>query len=279
MPNNVNERKGSSAQKHASFQLRLQTALQTQSKVLEAAVRAVQESQKRSGDQIARILAVLDKQMRIASGRVAEELKEVPGKTRAALRTIGEHGWYLDMKMSVNQLATLAEAFRRGNVDEVEKALVLHYRRRVAAIAADLARWCPGRQKILAGAFDAHRRGEYDLSIPILLIQADGICQDFLGVQLYSRRAGRPVTAQAIAERGLTHDSFEAAFLHLFELALPISASAGKWPSQRSAAFNRHSILHGESVDYGTEINGLKTISLIYYVASALRHPEGTTPN
>ena len=33
---------------------------------------------------------------------------------------------------------------------------------------------------------------------------------------------------------------------------------------------NRHEVLHGESVDYGTEINSLKAISLLYYIASVL---------
>ena len=33
---------------------------------------------------------------------------------------------------------------------------------------------------------------------------------------------------------------------------------------------NRHEVLHGESVDYGTEINSLKAMSLLYYIASVL---------
>lgn len=37
---------------------------------------------------------------------------------------------------------------------------------------------------------------------------------------------------------------------------------------------NRHQVLHRESVDYGTEINSLKAISLLNYVFQVLRKDE-----
>jgi len=42
-------------------------------------------------------------------------------------------------------------------------------------------------------------------------------------------------------------------------------AAKTHWP-----ALYRHAVLHGESVDYGTEINSLKAISLLQYVSGVL---------
>jgi len=52
-------------------------------------------------------------------------------------------------------------------------------------------------------------------------------------------------------------------------MTLPISASE----HERGDAFvglNRHQVLHGESTQYGTEMNSLKAISLLNYVAHIL---------
>ena len=39
------------------------------------------------------------------------------------------------------------------------------------------------------------------------------------------------------------------------------------------AELNRHQVLHGEVVDYGTEENSLKAISLLNYCATVLPEP------
>jgi hypothetical protein len=99
-------------------------------------------------------------------------------------------------------------------------------------------------------------------------------------VQLYARRprARQPRTADVVAVRQLAQDSLEAALLHPFELALPISASAAERRDLQIGLLNRHSILHGEATDYGTEMNSLKSISLLYYVASTLeQRPSRST--
>ena len=44
--------------------------------------------------------------------------------------------------------------------------------------------------EILSAAFKAHTAKEYELSIPVLLIQAEGICQDILSVKLFQEERG-----------------------------------------------------------------------------------------
>ena len=54
-------------------------------------------------------------------------------------------------------------------------------------------------------------------------------------------------------------------FSLLVDEALPLWASEYR-RGDDFCGLNRHMVLHGESIDYGTKKNSLKTISLINYV-------------
>jgi len=60
-----------------------------------------------------------------------------------------------------------------------------------------------------------------------------------------------------------------AALLSPLAQILPISASQRE-RQDGTTALNRHMVLHGESLDYGTKANSLKAISLINYVTQIL---------
>ena len=64
-------------------------------------------------------------------------------------------------------------------------------------------------------------------------------------------------------------DTYGAALLSPLAETLPIGASEYERPTGFDE-LNRHMVLHGESLDYGTKINSLKAISLINYVAHVL---------
>ena len=203
-----------------------------------------------------------------------ESSKKLPEKTRNALLVLGEHGWYLDLEMPLTGLWNLEQEFKRGNVERVELALVKYFKGRAAGISKTLITGYPRRAKIISAAFKAHERGEYELSIPALLAQADGICQELIGAQLFKKRDNRPITALYIDDFAM--DTFSSALLHPLSQLLPISYSA----DQRGEDFdvlNRHQVLHGESVNYGTEVNFLKTISLINYITQVLKKDRQDT--
>jgi len=68
----------------------------------------------------------------------------------------------------------------------------------------------------------------------------------------------------------IASDTYRAALLEPLAQTLPIGASQ----NERHDGFselNRHMVLHGESLDYGTEKNSLKAISLINYVSIVLK--------
>jgi hypothetical protein len=207
-------------------------------------------------------------------GPVLEVMRALPERTRTALKALGARGWYDDLRKPLPEVWTLSAALESSEVEEAEATLAAYYRAELDRIEQDLCAWFPNRARIISRALGAHRRDEYELSVPVLLAQADGICKELIQLQFFGRRDGRPQTATYV--QGFAADSFEAALLHPLEEPLPISDSVAG-PEEAERALNRHGVLHGLSLSYGTEINSLKAVSLLYYLASVLRpEPDGS---
>lgn len=192
---------------------------------------------------------------------------ELPARTQEALLTLGRHGWYLDPEMSLPDLWEFKKALGEGNVTEAESALVQHFEIRLSEIEESITNKFPHRAHLVRAAFAAHRREEYELSIPVLFAQADGICKDTINQYLFIRQDKKPSTAIYVGE--IAANTYMAAFLSPLAENLPVSASE-KERSEGFAALNRHMVVHGESLDYGNKVNGLRAISLVNYVASVL---------
>jgi hypothetical protein len=200
-----------------------------------------------------------------------ETLARLPGDTRKALKVLGEHGWFIDMEMPLPAPRHLQELLEQGDTAQAEAWLTDYYRDRMPDILKELCARFPARARIFTLAWQAHERGEYELSVPVCLAQADGICRDLTSFQLFRKKFGLPQVAAYVAS--LPADKFTTALLEPLTVVLPISASEGQRPPD-STELNRHSVLHGEAVDYGTEINSLKAISLLQYVSSVLGRPS-----
>ena len=203
-------------------------------------------------------------------------LRDMPPRLEQAVADLARHGWYVDGQHDIKQLQTLQALINTGNTEQVDGLLMGYFERRLDGIEATLVAELPRREKILHAAFAAHRRGDYELSIPVLLIQADGACVDLTEHHFFQKTRGTqlPEVATHIAA---TQGSSRAMFLGPIHLELPINASE-KARARIAAArgwttwteLNRHQVLHGESVDYGTELNSLKAVSLLNYLVNFL---------
>ena len=117
------------------------------------------------------------------------------------------------------------------------------------------------------------------MSVPTLLAQAEGLADEFFGEQLYSTGGTHPkqisdVATGMLSERfgaGLKHSTVGELLLAFIEPAVmrtPLKYTKrerANFPA-RHAFLNRHVVLHGESTDYGIEVNSLRAISHLSYV-------------
>lgn len=202
------------------------------------------------------------------SESVARSIESLSPKTQVALMTLANNGWYMDPDLSIPAIFRIAEAFTPENVSEANDAMCEYFDGQIGHIEQRLTELVPERVRLLSAALSAHVRGEYALSIPVFLAQADGICHEITGVQLYGRDNGKPKLAKALRKQPIS--PFVLSMLSPIIEPAPISAGE-KERLGMIDILNRHCVLHGESIDYDNRLNSCRAISLVGYVAWILQ--------
>jgi hypothetical protein len=198
---------------------------------------------------------------------IAKGFEEYPANVKAALLVMSQHGWYLDLQMRMSEPIRFKQAVEDGRLAEVEAEMVEHFEQRFDAIKDELVNNYPRRRAIFEEAFKAHANGQYLMSIPVLLSQVDGICFDVVNACFFMGGERKKVIAQLTAAAST---SIAKAFLAPFEEEMLIAMSQKMRP-KGFVGLNRHTVLHGESVDYGTKENGFRAVSLLNYVSQSLQ--------
>jgi len=194
---------------------------------------------------------------------------ELPPRTNEAFILLGKHGWYFDLQMPLPSLWDLKDMLTNGDIEEVENILMKHFEDQIDIIEKFIIDKFPARKKIISAAFNAHRRQEYELSIPVIFAQTDGICKEVLDQYLFMKIRGKRKPQTATYVEQIAANKIMTAFLSPLAQTLPVNASE----NERDEGFNelnRHMVLHGQSLDYGNKKNSLKAISLINYVSHVL---------
>jgi len=227
-----------------------------------------QSAQKQAAQISSAVFEDFRRTMKSVSEKMRENFRNLPSQLKENLILLGNHGWYLDDDMDIPWLTRLGGMLNDGNISEAEKVLVKHFERRLDAIEESLVASYPDRAVIIRSAFKAHRRQEYELSIPVLFAQADGVCSDLTRKLLFEKENKKPKVVPFIDQT--TTSELMASILSPLRESLPIYQSRNE-RCEGFTGLNRHMVLHGESLDYANKVNGLKAISLINYIAQSLQ--------
>lgn len=193
---------------------------------------------------------------------LAEGIRKLPDELRPMVRALAERGWFISGEMGMSELRIFQHLSESGKFEDVDALMSEWVESEIPQILQRAVQRFPARQSIFEAAISAHSAGNFELSVPVFLIQVEGMCIEILGKKLFSTKNGVPRTKEAT--EALIDSAFsEVVFLPLRE-AHGLTASEdtrNNWP----AAPNRHEILHGLSTDYGTRLNSQKALSLLEY--------------
>ena len=191
--------------------------------------------------------------------------KELPKRQRKALQRLGEEGWFLDPAMPATLLQELELLFDE-HPDEMTEWLKGFFRERLDVIEEKLIASYLHRGQLFQQAFEAHREGKYGLSIPVFLAQADGIFWERTPEKQNLFRSRQREKAHDDISK--ISDSYTVIHLYPLSILLPLWMNEDERAERGDSCvgLNRHQVLHGESVDYATEQNSLKAISLLSYL-------------
>lgn len=202
----------------------------------------------------------------------ARQIAELDASLRTGYAVLAQHGWYIEPDLVAQAVPAIASLFERGNNREAHDGLCQLVETKLDSTEAALLAAFPDRAHLVSQAISAHRREEYALSIPVFLGQADGICAELLGEQLFSRQGDgktQPSLSKLTNKVG-SPTAPENTFLAPLLEPAPIS-----WTQRERAGavdiLNRHAILHGESKDYDTHLNSCRTLWHLRFVAAVLK--------
>jgi hypothetical protein len=178
----------------------------------------------------------------------------------------GEAGWYLDPHMPFPSITKFRNELASRPMEEIQSGLAAYFRRHIDRIEVELTARHSARSRLIRSAFAAHRAGNYDASIPLLFAQVDGICDDITNSHLFRKGLAGYASKTDMKD-------FERAYFEPLLQQIPVKFGEGR-RGEGFTHLNRHAVMHGESLDYGTEENGLKAISLLNYVSYVLSDDE-----
>jgi len=207
---------------------------------------------------------------------LAVEAENIPGRVDTIHAYLAQRGWFIPFHFADFGAFKKYERLIKNNEHEIiEKDTQQYIKDHSLNFKHQAEKHFPSRFKILGAAFEAHENKKYELSIPVLLAQADGMFEELIGTTFYSNEEkqlkkikrrlleklaenGHPTSTTSLSY--LLIKQFEVKSL-LHENFSEIEKRKNKNPSLNP--LNRHTILHGRDIDYANEANSLRTIALI----------------
>ena len=177
-----------------------------------------------------------------------------------------QHGWFPSAwETPLSLISQTAGLLGTSQHEEAEQAIAAHFERDRGNLIEWVTKRHPEREPIISDALAAHDEGRFALSIPVFLTQADGIGAGYFGIDsIYS--ANERTFERIKSKFDEQNDGFRVRYLHFLVGSLtPLNASRTK-RGRYTSPFNRHTVIHGESTDYPSKVNSLKSISWLHFV-------------
>ena len=195
------------------------------------------------------------------NAELLEQWKIERVKAPESLRQLLQQGWYLPFYFNEATMNSLASDIKIGNTSSADQYIMDTFDQGSVVELEKLTTRFPIRAKAIVTAFDAHRRGEYYLSIPVFFAQTEGICKEVVGSRFFSMKKGKPTTTSWAS----THEQDDYINLLLKPL-IEVGEARRIQEMGKPSGANRHDVLHGNSLDYGTKVNSYKAFSLLTYI-------------
>ncbi len=184
---------------------------------------------------------------------------------------LAERGWFFPIfNEQIIVLIGFHQLALKGNIDKLDRQMNIFFENNFDRIRVYLSKRYPHRKHLLNSGMKAHETEEYELAILMFFSLIDGFCWDAANCNYFRRKNKKPEISAHVDN--VLRRKFADAMLSALTNNLPIAYN--EWERKDATKLysnpNRHTVMHGESIDYGTKENSLKVLSLLYYVALAL---------
>jgi hypothetical protein len=221
----------------------------------------------------------------IAALNLAERFRDWDEDHRRMDRQLRRFGWWVPPSWTSQDAAAALAMGQRHGKRALDKTICAQYRSDNGAWLRDtVGSWGTDpavrlRRAIVRDAVQDHLAGRYRVSIPTLLPTIEGIAVDVF-LPATTQTSPRRVVATGVA----SHSSWDDALIDGLIEVLTVLYGTTDFSSARprSRQLNRHLILHGRTVAYGTEANSLKLLltldHLVSEIATKRRYDQSGVP-
>ena len=206
----------------------------------------------------------MDSNKEHASNRLLMKLfLEYKEESSLAWQQASDYGWFPNSQTS----SEFKKYIKHGQV-AFDEYMMNDLRPRTDIIHEELIQKYSERRHIFDVAFSLHNSENYIGAMPLFLAQIDGICAQEIGRFLFNNHDVRIEKIKAVIEEIPEKEIPLAPLIKNTLFGANIRQTKFK-----NCAPNRNGILHGsrKHLDYGTELNSLKCISLLSYIADVFR--------
>ena len=215
-------------------------------------------------------LALIDKLFPPGLRDLLNDIENRQDQLKEAIVTLADQGWFVGLTLPLTIQREALEKISESP-EKVDKLLCDYYETNLEVLEQELVARQPERKRVLKDIFAGHRAKLYSLTVPTAFSQVDGICASskFQGY-LFMRPRGSKLSqfGQNIIDADLC--DYQKLLLSPFMNTLSITFNLKERMSEEVEKLNRHTVIHGESIDYGNRANSLKSIVLLCYVSEAL---------
>jgi hypothetical protein len=207
--------------------------------------------------------------------RAIQQLMSLPAaadidkRLTLAIQALSTYGWYINDRWSFQDIFSGYEYCLSGDSAALDEHVSFIIQQDLDKSEETLCERHSHRAQPLRSAFNAHYAGNFDCSIPVFFAQCDGICKEKSSYSFFGNDKINGVYVPKVAKwvndgnKCSIQRAMCAAFLEKGAFQLHCA-------QPNKIDITRHSVLHGESNEYGTKINSLKTISLLLYVSDMM---------
>ncbi len=215
-----------------------------------------------------------------------DELPKKVGKLSGKLANKGWFIWLNDVGLSF--VFDTLEQIDKKEDHLIDQHLTVFFEENLKNIENEIIFNYPNRIHQIRDAFSSHKHKLFYSSTPSFLILAEGICRDmYPKIGLYAKhppkikknngkfqknpKAWKPKTIDILDEEPCL-EIFEQAVLKPLKIKSNITKTINNPSLSQKQLLNRHLIIHGISESYGSSLNSLKAISLVFYVHKSLSY-------
>lgn len=185
-----------------------------------------------------------------------ENIKKIVAAQNPASYSLSKYGWYISEMIPLSDLVDIHQLFEVGKIEEADTKMADHYRENYVQIIRRIISRHKDRKSIIEESSQAHKSQMYFASTILFISQADGICDGTIFV-----RADKKLST-------IVKEQTPDIVYETLGKQSAIDEDTRITESSYYSELNRHNVMHGLKFDYGTELNSLKALSLLSFVAN-----------